>query len=398
MARVCMVVFNDYAVDPRVRREAEALIERGDTVDCICPQDRKRKATSIRGVRLFGNAGKYRGANRLGHVLAYFRFFCYAFAKLAVLHVKRPYDVVQVHTMPDFLVFATLVPKLLGAKVILDIHDLMPELYMAKFGGDYRSWIVRAIIWIERKSVAFADKTIAVHGPHLDILVQHGNPREKFSVLLNVPDHRIFARPPDPRAASKGFRLIYHGTVADNDRAGLCTALRAVAIVQREIPDVQLQIIGNGAGMARLAELARELDLRSKVQFLPVVPVEQLPELLLQATIGIIPYEVDSFTRYVLPTKLLEYAALGIPAIVSRLPAVQAYFDHDMVEYFEPGNHAELATRIFDLYRNPAKASSLAAKAARFSDRYNWQQHREVYFRLIDSLSPASVHVLSNAS
>jgi len=92
-----------------------------------------------------------------------------------MLHLKNSYDIVQVHTMPDFLVFTTIVPKLLGAKIILDIHDLMPELYMAKFGGDYRNWIVRMIMWIERRSVAFADRTIAVHEPHLDILVKHGN-------------------------------------------------------------------------------------------------------------------------------------------------------------------------------------------------------------------------------
>lgn len=386
MARICMVVFNEYPSDPRVRREAEALVERGDTVDCICLD--REKATTLRGVRLFAISGKYRGLKRTGHLAAYFRFFCFAFLRVSLLHLRRPYDIVQVHTGPDFLVFTTLVPKLLGAKIILDVHDLMPELYMAKFGVDYRNWMVRFIIWIEKRSVAFADKTIAVHEPHLNILAKHGNPREKFSVLLNVPDHRIFARRPSRNSRQRPFRLIYHGTVPDSDRAGLEVALRALARVRNEIPGIEFQIIGGGAGMERLHRLAEELNLTSCVQFIAPVPVEQLPEMLLEAAAGIIPYAADRFNHYVLPTKLLEYAALRIPAIVSRLRAIEAYFDDEMVGYFEPGDATALAGQILRFYRNPEIAARLASNAARFTDRYNWQQHREIYFRVIDSLLP----------
>src|SRR5437867_4471753 len=333
MAHICMVVFNEYSCDPRVRREAEALVERGDTVDCICLD----KTRTLRAVKLFAISGKYRGIKRTGLLASYLRFFCFAFLRLSVLHLRRPYDIVQVHTGPDFLVFTTLVPKLLGAKIILDVHDLMPEMYMAKFGVDYRNWMVRFIIWIERRSVAFADKTIAVHEPHLDILAKHGNPREKFSVLLNVPDHRIFSRRLSFNSKRKPFRLIYHGTIPDNDRAGLEVALRALARIRNDIPCLEFQIIGGGGGMDRLHRLAAELNLTSCVQFIAPVPVEQLPEILLKASVGIVPYSPDDFTYYVLPTKLLEYAALGIPAIVSRLPAIEAYFDEGMVGYFELG-------------------------------------------------------------
>ena len=398
MARVCMVVFNEYSSDPRVRREAESLAERGDTVDCICLQDPGDKTRRLRGVTLYAITGKYRGLKRIGHLAAYFRFFCFAFLKITLLHLRRPYEIVQVHTMPDFLVFTTLVPKLLGAKIILDIHDLMPELYMAKFGGTYRDWMVRCIVWMEKRSVAFADRTIAVHEPHLNILVRHGNPREKFSVLLNVPDHRIFVRPALVPSKSARFRLVYHGTVPDRDRAGLALALRAIARVRSEIPGLEFRIIGDGNGMDRLRSLAEELNLADCIEFIPAVPVEQLPPMLDGAAAGIVPYAADTFTHHVLPTKLLEYAALRIPAIVSRLRAIEHHFDDEMVGYFEPGNETELADQILSFYRNPEMATGLASKASQFTDRYQWQQHREVYFRLIDSLAPSSPHVLSNAS
>jgi glycosyltransferase involved in cell wall biosynthesis len=386
MARVCMVVLNNYVNDPRVRREAEALVERGDTVDCICLQIGAEKAANLHGVRLFSiSARKYHGARLLGHLASCIVFFCFAFLKVSVLHLRNPYDIVQVATMPDFLVFAALVPKLLGAKVILDVHDLMPEVYMAKFGGNYQTWIVRLIVWIERRSVAFADRAIAVHQPHLDILVRHGNPASKFSVLLNVPDHRIFVRnafSPQP----KGFRLIYHGSVPK--RAGLDVALRAVARVRKHIPDIEFLIVGDGEDITRLRGLTQELNLTDCVEFNLGVPVEQLPALLLQATVGVIPYVEDAFTRYVLPTKLLEYAALRIPVVVSRLHTIEAHFDDDMVRYCQPGSEIDLAEQIMELYYNPATAAALAENAASFAREYDWREHRQIYFGLIDSLLP----------
>jgi len=389
-----MLVFNRYATDPRVRRQAEALVNRGDAVDCIClPSGQTGRASCLDGVRLFfAPSKKYNGANLVSHMTACVRFFCYAFLKLSILHLRRPYDIVQIHTMPDFLVFAALVPKLLGAKVILDVHDLAPEVYMAKFNADYRALAVRLLIWLERSSVAFADKAIAVHQPHLDVLVKHGNPRSRFAVVLNTPDDRIFAihtaRSRPSGALPRPFRLIYHGSIPR--RSGLHVAVRAIARCKQQIPDIEFQIVGEGEDVPRLSELTRQLDLSDCVQFKKVVPVERLPPILKEATVAVIPYTADAFTHYVLPTKLLEYAALQIPVIVSRLRTIETYFDDGMVRYFEPGNEAQLARQILWLYQNPVAARRLAANAARFVEAHDWKRQRDIYFGLVDSLLPVT--------
>jgi glycosyltransferase involved in cell wall biosynthesis len=381
-----MVVFNDYTLDPRVRREAEALIERGHTVDCVCLC--RERITQLRGVRLFYPSRKrYRGSNLFWLLLGYVRFFGYALFKVTIRHLREPYDVLQVHTMPDFLIFTAVIPKLLGAKVVLDMHDLMPEVYVAKYGSRHWKWMVPVLRWIERASVAFADRAIAVHKPHLDIIVEHGNPREKFSIVLNAPDHRIFVRQARPRARGREFRLIYHGTTPR--RAGLDIAIRAVERARRHIPNLRLQIVGRSESLKSILALVNELELADCVQFSPCVPVEELPGIIGQADVGIVPYTADVFTQYVLPTKLLEYAALGIPAIVSRLRTVEAYFDARMVAYVEPGNVDELAEKIVLLYRNPDIAARLSAHAARFADSHTWRQQRETYYKLMDSLLPA---------
>jgi glycosyltransferase involved in cell wall biosynthesis len=379
-----MITFSEYACDGRVRREAEALAGRGDTVDCICVGSIDTRP--VAGVRLIRvSANRYRGANAFRLLLAYLRFFATVFFKLTVMHLAHRYDVIEVHTMPDFLVFATLIPKLTGAKVILNVHDLMPEIYAVKFASGEMQWVSRFIAWVERISIAFADRALCVHRPHLQALMRHGNPESKFSILLNVPDHRFFVPKSPPGEWRDEFRLLYHGTTPK--RAGLDVALRAVALARKDIPRIQFQIVGVAEGAEELSRLVAELGLEDCVAMAPSVPVEQLSAIIDRTHVAIVPYLSDTFTQYVLPVKLLECVAMRRPVIVSRLRTVEAYFDSSMVKFFEPGNDRELAESIVELYRNPELAKELADNAEAFTARYNWPEHRQIYFRLIDSLN-----------
>jgi len=351
-----MVAYTRYTSDTRVRREAEALVNRGDVVDVICLREKGEGIERFNGVGLFQvTMGRYRGSSGIKYLAKYFQFFVLASLCLAFLHLKKPYEIIQVHTMPDFMVFVAIIPRLIGAKVLLDVHDLMPELYQSKYGLHESHWLIRFITWTERRSVGFAHRAIAVHKPHLDALVGHGNPAEKFIVLLNLPDPKIFSKRTGAGSASdNSFRLIYHGTVAK--RHGLRVALRALPHVKEEIKDLTFQIVGVGDDLPYLIELAEELDLADCVSMSEGwLPKEELVPVILNADIGIVPTLNDDFTKYMLPTKLLEYVALGIPVICSRTETVQAYFDDSMIQYVEPGDANDLAEKILDLYRNPGK-------------------------------------------
>jgi len=389
MTRICMVAFTDYTTDTRIRREAEALADRGDAVDMICLREEgKEKVRMCRGVRLFQvSKGRYRGSSTLTYLVKYVEFFLLASVWLALSHLRKPYHVIQVHTLPDFMVFVAIIPKLLGAKVILDVHDLMPELYQTKFGLDQSHWLLRFIIWVERSSIGFAHRAIAVHRPHLDVLVNRGNPAEKFITLLNVPDPRMVSGRVEADPVTDGsFRLIYHGTVAK--RNGLGVALQALSSVREEIKQLNFQIVGVGEDIPHLIELAGELDLTDCVSIHEGwVPIEELVPVLLGADVGVVPILNDEFTKYMLPVKLLEYVALRIPVICSRTETIEAYFDDSMVAYVEPGNADDLAEKIMDLYRNPGKRKMLAANADRFNRDYNWEEMKQRYYELIDDLT-----------
>jgi glycosyltransferase involved in cell wall biosynthesis len=381
-----MVAYTFYKSDPRVRREAEALAARGDTIHFICTEDGAGTGTQeLNGVRLYPlGVGRYQGGSTVRYLLIYLLFFFKASFTLARLHLRNRYDLIHVHTMPDFLVFTALLPKLMGAKVILDVHDLMPELYICKFKKS-DNLMIRLITWIERLSIGFADRALAVHVPHRDALIRHGNPASKFEVLMNVPDPHIFKAGSNGhvRADSK-FRLVYHGTVAR--RHGLEVALRAIGRIKEQTPDLEFLVIGHGDDYERVQAVAGELGLNGFVKFHGRMPLEKLPAFLSQADVGVIPILYDEFTRYMLPLKLMEYVHLGIPTIVTRTETIQTYFDEQMVRFVKPGDERELADSILQLYRDPQVRRDLAGNAARFNEKFNWEAQKAGYYQLVDSM------------
>jgi len=405
--RVGMLAYTEYLTDPRVRREAQALAERGDQVDFLCLRQPGTNAASrwqdVDGVHVCHLPfKKYQGANQIAYLLSYILFLFISAFWLTGLHFRRRYQVIQVHTMPDFLIFAALVPRIFGCKLILDMHDLTSDLYSVKF----RSKLLRPLVWglrlQERLSAGLAHHVVTVHEPYRQVLIQRGIKPQKISVLMNAPDDRIFSMavretgklPSSAASGAPSFTLVYHGTIVA--RYGLDVMLRAVALLRERdvdsgsssVPNLRLVVYGKGDDLPRLLALRSELGLEDVTYFHGKhVPLEQLPGLLIQADLAVVPNLSNPFTDYVLPTKLMEYAAIGVPAVVARTPVVSQYFDDEMVAYFTPGDAHDLARHIDALAHDPARRRALARNAhQRFTQRYNWTAIKQGYYALVDSL------------
>ncbi len=391
MTRVCMVAYTIYPADTRIRREAEALVQRGDEVEIVCPdvaafQGRR----SLAGVKIHPvmNFDYSRDERPIAYLQRYLSFLVAATFKVLRLHLRRRFDVIHVHTMPDFLVFSALGPRLLGAKVVLDVHDLMPELYTSKFGLPESHRIIRFIRGVEKLSIRFADRAVAVHHPHLEALIAHGNRPDKFIVLMNLPDPALF-KPRQTVPACSKFILIYHGMVGS--RNGLDVAVRAVARASNEVDDLELHIIGDGDYFPEIRRLVDELGMAEHVRLEQgVVPVEQLLPAVHAASAGIVPIIDDPFTRFMLPVKLLEYVAVGIPVIASSTATIRSYFDETMIALCTPGDPDDLATEILHLRNDHARRQKLSAAALAFSEQHTWEREKHKYYDLIDSLVGAS--------
>jgi glycosyltransferase involved in cell wall biosynthesis len=286
---------------------------------------------------------------------------------------------------------------MMGVKIILDIHDLMPEFYASRFRTGLSSLPVKLVRLQEWLSCCFADRVITVSEWWQRALVQRGLSVEKSAVVMNVADSRIFnqtivstvARDPNH------FQLIYHGTITH--RYGLDLVLQAVAQARAEVPELRLIIHGRGEYLAELEQLAAELQLNDIVNFSSaLIPIEELPQLIASADLGVVPYRRDIFTDGILPTKLMEYAALGLPAIVARTPANETYFDDTMVEFFEAENVAELRAGIVRLSQDKKRLAELAHNIILFSHHHGWAKERENYLSLVASLTTVPLIQVSN--
>lgn len=400
--RHCMVVYAQYPLgETRVQREAEALIANGYDVDVICFRRPNQPAVDVyQGVHIYRESYRLWPLKRgglIGRFLNYLRFFFNAQRRLNQLHRQHPYTTVQTHNLPDFLVFCAYRQKRQGVPVILDLHDLMPEFYAGRFGVSHGG-LARLVRWQERAACRFADHVITVSEHWRQALIARGTPPEKVSVVMNVADDKIFHMLPEgpPLRVSDGtFHLIYHGTVVY--RYGLDLAIRAVEQLRTEIPGLRLTILGKGDAIPDLVQLTQTLGLTEQVAIRNELrPAEELPGIIRTADVGIVPYRNDVFSDGLLPTKLMEYAAVGLPAIASRTTAIQAYFGDTMTELFEPNSVEDLVRCIRTLYHDQARRQALAEGCQRFNERYSWSRIGAEYVALVERLRQTALSISDN--
>ena len=389
MPRILMVAYTNYLTDARPRRAAEALTSRGDEVDFISLAEQGRPAAEqLNGVTVLRlSQGRYRGSSGLRYLWSYGLFFVRVSAMVVRRMMSRHYDVVYVHTMPDWMVFVGLIPKLFGAKIVLDMHDMMPELYMSKFGLNEKHLLIRFMKFQERLSFGLADRIICVHEPHRDVLVRRGARIGKLTVILNLPDPSIFGERSamaERPAGGGGLRLVYHGTIVK--RLGLDVALKAFREVVGQCPGAHFDIYGDGDDAERVDALIREYGLSNHVYFSrKFFRVDEIPALIRGATMGIISNRRDIATEYMLPVKMIEYLYLDIPVVAPRLGAISHYFSDDAVAYYAPGDSAELARTILELYRDESKRASFRRNAQKFMSLYSWSEMKKELYAAIDN-------------
>jgi glycosyltransferase involved in cell wall biosynthesis len=383
-----MVAYTNYRRDPRVRREAEALVAQGHRVSFLARrQAGEPDRETLCGVEVVKLPGlRHARTSMLGYMADYLIFF--ALVCMRLMWQPRRWALIHVNNMPDFLVFAAWLPRLLGRPVIHDVHDLMPELYQEKFAGGQRHPIVRLLKLQERWAGRFASAVLTVEERLRGILSERGIPRRKIHILMNLPDERVFARRSGAATKAPGapFVIAYHGTLAH--RLGLDIAIEAFAIALPQIGHAELRIIGAGEQRDALIALRDRLGLQQRVTFSDgFVAVESIPSMIQDADVGVVPLRICEATDIMLPTKLLEYVWLGVPCIVARTGTIQRYFDDSMVEFFENENPQSLAQSMVALYRDPSRRASLAEEAyARFAASHTWNVHKAVYTELVDSL------------
>lgn len=384
-----MLVYSFYENDNRVMRYARTLAGRGDEVDVIAlgSCESQPACEIIDGVTVHRIQRRQRNErNKFSYLGRLIRFCLKSSFVLSRLHWRRGYELVHVHNVPDFLVFSAWLPRLAGAKVILDIHDLLPEFFADKFRKPQTSGYVRLLRWAEWASARFASHVIVSNHLWRDKITARSVPPERCSVFINYVEPEIF-RAKRVRADSR-FILLYHGGLQRHQ--GLDLAIRAVAKILPQVPNAEFHIYGDGNVKPELQALAQDLGLDGKVRFFASLPMREIAGVVANADLGVVAKRADSFGNEAYSTKIMEFMASGVPVIVSRTRIDSYYFDDSVVRFFESGNESDLAGAMLELMRQPELRRNLVRQASQYVARNNWDLKRREYLNLVDELlSPA---------
>ncbi len=387
---VSMVTYSFYESDNRVRRYAETLAKRGDNVRVFClgqsnERERTDEHTLVRVIPLQSRSKNER--NPLDHAVRLLRFWWKAFWALRVRNSSSACDLVHAHNIPDFIVFAGLWPKLAGGKILLDLHDLVPELYQDKFCNGKDSLTLACLRQVEYWSARFADHVIVANHLWREKVAARSVARNKLTALINNVDLSLFYRRGKNRRDGK-FVILYPGSL--NWHQGLDIAVDAMAIIKPRLPQAELRIYGSGPMKPALINQSHKLGLTDCVFVLNEVPVWDIPQLMSNADVGIVPKRAEGFGNEAYSTKIMEFMSQAVPVIVSRTKIDTLYFDEQTVCFFESGNVADLAGKILRVAENEDYQEQLSRNGLAYAEAHSWDTMKHIYLDLVDRLTMTS--------
>jgi glycosyltransferase involved in cell wall biosynthesis len=386
MMRACMVAYTFYESDNRVRRYAETLARHGNEVDAVVLRREGQPAFEIiSGVRVHRVQKRVRNErNPVSYLLKLLLFLFRSAWALTLRHLKTPYHLIHVHSVPDFEVFATLIPRLMGARVILDIHDIVPEFYASKFKVSEKSLVFRLLVLLEKCSVAYAHHVIIANHIWHKRLIQRSVSPEKCTVIINYPDPAIFAGRERELSESGDFLMCYPGTL--NWHQGVDRAIEAVGLLRDRAPHLKFLVMGDGPDREKLKIMVKQQQLEDRVLITGSVPMEQVAQTMATVDLGIVPKRKDSFGNEAFSTKILEFMAMGVPVLASNTAIDQYYFNDRLVQFFESNSVIDLAARILDLMNDPARRAALSRSGTEFIEENNWNVKCHEYLDLVNHL------------
>ena len=389
LKKVLMIAQSFYDYDARILRQTSTLIQNNIDVDIIClGMGDYLKYEKLDNVNVHRIMKKFQQDKVLHYVFFSIIFLFKSMFKTWMLMIKKKPDIIQIHNMPDYLVFTAFLHKLVGIPVVLDIHDLTVELFKEKWGEKKYNLLRPVLVFTEKLSVKFADKVITVSEQCGERLQERKVPKEKLTIVMNVADSNNFKYNKERKfeKIEKNLKLIYHGTIAE--RYGIHHTIVALPLVLEKIPGSEFRILGNfdseyGSSLKRLAE---DLEIEDNVRFDELIPYDKVNEEFKKQILAIITQNVVEYSNFGIPTKAYEYAASGLPFIINDLPVNRSVFEEESVSFIRHDNTEHIAREIIDLALNPERRKKMSENAYSDLQRISVDNMNARYLKLINSL------------
>jgi glycosyltransferase involved in cell wall biosynthesis len=388
---VLMLVENlSVPFDRRVWLEAQALSDAGLHVVVVCPQGAERDTTPfevIDEIEIHRFASPQSQGGALGYAAEYGVAFLRIRRIVGKLSRRQRFDVVHAANPPDLLLPAAWRP---GHRphFIFDQHDLAPELFRTRFGR--RGILFRTLVALERLSYRLADVVISTNESYYQVALERGGkaPADVF-VVRNAPQTEVF-RPPDVSTEQHGSKpplIAYVGMMGPQD--GIEYALWALAALRRQRDDWHAVFAGDGDARPGMEKLAGELGLTDLVEFVGLIPQDDVVALLASATVCLSPEPSNPLNDRSTMMKVAEYLAMARPVVAFDLLETRRTAE-DAALYAPSGDIEAFAACVERLLADAELRAQLgAAGRERIRSLLSWEHSRlallKAYERVLGS-------------
>lgn len=364
---IAVVAYTEYAADPRVRNETEILAGEGHELQVIAAQT-NGQVTPYRmaGVELHRLPLSIRRGGKGRYLFQYATFLLMSSALLFKMELRHHFDYVHVHSLPDFQVFCALPAKLRGTRVVLDMHEAMPEIMAARFAVSPGSLWYRLATVLEAVSCRFADSVIVANDGIGGAVASRGHGHGDFVAVYNAGDQRIqdglIENVRDVLGVPSRPLIVHAGAI--NKERDIETLIRAFGEVPIDL-DVCLVLAGAGEEtyVRELQGLCESLGLSDRVFFVGNLERNVALALMKESIVGLVTLEKNPLTELAWPTRVVEFAKLDKPLLVPSLRFIQQMLG-DTAIYYNPGDAASLSAGLTLVLRNPNERRVQVERAA----------------------------------
>ncbi|OGU65816.1 MAG: hypothetical protein A2W30_06505 [Ignavibacteria bacterium RBG_16_36_9] len=387
---VCHLLFEEFPRDPRVRRYVTSLNQTDIYCIIICSKKKGNKYfESWNGNLVYRIPISKQRKSFFLTSLEYAGFTFLSVFVLAFLGIKYKFRIIHVHTLPDTLIFATAFNKLFGTKLILDLHEIFPELFCARKPHLENSFLVRILKLSEKCSLKFANTIITIHDPAKEIFIKRNKGIEnKIHVIMNGVDNNEYRNA--VLVPTDRFIIIYNGTVVK--LLNLTMIIEALAQLKDlmagiDFGKISFRIFGDGPALHEIFSLAEKLEVKDKVEYLGYLAPSDMRIEILKSSVLILPPLKNIYSDLFYTTKLIECICLKIPVIATRLNTYERYYRDESLFYFDSGNLSQLVRRIEEVYYNKALVRQKTENAFKDYQKVEWNKMKNRYIRVVQSLS-----------
>ncbi len=386
-----MVLDHNYPTDQRVEKEIKTLIHNKHEIVLACYSYQRKE-------ELYEKEGRltiYRkpiSNFRLKTSVAALKFpFYFNFWERFISDIitKEQIDTIHIHDLPLSKI-GVFFKKKYKIPLIIDLHENWPaSLKIARHTNTLPGRLLspnRQWRKYEQAILKKADAIITVVEEMRDRIHALGIPKEKLHVVSNTVDFSEF-----PSVTSSGpknknkIRLFYAGGI--NIHRGLQIVIKALPGILKELPNVELLILGSGSYKKNLTELVKQLKIDKQVRFLGQKSFEEMVRILYESDVALIPHLRSEQTDCSSPNKLYQYIYAEKPILTSNCNSLERLvketqsglsYQHDSPESFKKA--------LFDLIQDQKRKVDLDFANNKLKDKYNWNVDAERLCKLYDNL------------